>query len=79
MKTKQNVQSFNKEMVYQCKEMFMKHYNEFCENFSTFVVQNQDETTFNYNDIYRKLSSYENKISSLNAELQLIYIVLHIK
>ena len=52
--------------------MFMKHHKEFYENVSTLVNQKQKGNTFNYADTYRKLSLYENKISSLNAELQLL-------
>ena len=59
-------------MIQKYAEIRMKQYKEFYEHVSTFVNQNQKESTFNYSDNYRKLSLYENKISSLNAELQLL-------
>ena len=70
MKSKQNKETFNKEIFQKIYEMHMKHHKEFVENISTFVDQNQKESTFNYGDTYRKLSLYENEISSLNTELQ---------
>ena len=70
MESKQSKETFNKEMFQKSYEMFMKQSKDFYENVSTFVDQNQQESTLNYGDTYRKLSLYENKISSLNAELQ---------
>ena len=86
MQSKHNIQTFMKDMVNQQKEMFqkqnnmfqkhteilMKHYNDIYENVSTLVNQKQKGNTFNYAGTYRKLSLYENKISSLNAELDLL-------
>ena len=48
----------------------MKYYNDIYENTSTFIDPKQKRNTFNYGDTYRKLSLYENEISSLNTELQ---------
>ena len=72
METKQNKETFNKEIFQIIYEMHMKHHKEFVENISTFVDQNQQESSLNCGDTYRKLSLYENKISSLNTELQLL-------
>ena len=70
MEPKQHDETFNYEMLYKQAELFCKHYKEFYENASTFVDQNQQESSLNYDDTYIKLSLYENKISSLNTELQ---------
>ena len=86
MESKQNIQTFMKDMLNQQKKMFqkqndmfqkhteilMKHYNDIYKNASTFVSPKQKRNASNYANIYRKLSLYENKISSLNAELDLL-------
>ena len=53
-------------------EILLKYYNEIYENASTPVNQKQNMSTSNYDDICRKISLYENKISFLNAELDLL-------
>ena len=50
----------------------MKHYKDIYENVSSLVKEKQKKSIFNYSETYRKLSLYENKISSLNAKLDLL-------
>ena len=71
---KQQREMFQKqnEMFQKYTEILMKQYNNIYENASTLVNSKQKGNTSNYGDTYRMLSLYENKILSLNAELQLL-------
>ena len=53
-------------------EILMKHYKDIYENVSSLVKEKQKKSIFNYSETYRKLSLYENKISFLNAKLDLL-------
>ena len=66
METKENHQAFINELLRKQNEMFSK---ELTEYLSTLGDKNHKQNKYNYTDIYRKLSLYEHKITSLNAEL----------
>ena len=72
MEKKEINRSFINETFIKKYTSFMNHSAELFEYFSTLVEQKQKENTFNYENIYQKLSLYKNKISSLNTELLLL-------
>ena len=72
MEPQQNQRNFFEEMFIKNCEMIIKYNKEFTHYFSTLVNQEPIEHNFNYEDTYRKLSLYENTISSLNTQLELL-------
>ena len=62
-------QNFTNKALYKQNEVIMKQNKEIFECLSTLVRQNQKENDLNSDDTYKKLSLYENKITSLNASV----------
>ena len=69
MEIKRNKQPFTKEMLYKHTEIIMKYNKELFENLSSLVDRKQQINDFSYVNTYKKLPLYENKITSLNVEL----------
>ena len=64
--------TFTEENFHQNCEMIMKYIKQFDAYVERFVNQQHEKSYINYEDTYRKLLTYENQISSLNAELELL-------
>ena len=77
METKEEHQTFINELLLKQNEMLSK----LTGYFSTLGDQQHKQNKCNYTDIYRKLSLYEHKITSLNTQLEQLKkenILIHI-
>ena len=77
METKENHQTFIKNLLHKQNEMINK---ELTGYFSTLGNKKHNQNKYTYTDTYRKLSIYEHKISSLEAQVEMLKkqdIILH--